>query len=117
MVTTAVLAMGIVLVYQALFVCLDAFTYYSNYVDISGWMDEKVWEAQDSLTRTASLGLMDTSGTLAVQNREFSWSISSQAADPAAGLYQVDLEVTWRSGKKQRQLTRTAFALYEKNEE
>jgi len=114
MVSTAVLALGIVLVYQALFVCLDAFSYYSNYVDVSVWMDEKLWEAQDALNRTGTLGLMDTSGEQTVQNRQYVWDIVSQGKDPAVGLYQAVLTVSWRSGKKQRQLTRTAFAIYEK---
>ena len=114
MVTVAVLAMGIVVVYQALFVCLDGFAYYSNFLDISGWMDEKLWEAQDALNRTGSLGLMETSGEQIVQERRYNWNIASQQKDPVAGLYQVALTVSWRSGKKEKQLTRTAFAIYEK---
>ena len=114
MVTTAVLALGVVMVYQALFVCLDAFSYYSSYVDISGWMDEKLWEAQDELSRTGTFGLLDTSGEHGEGNRQYRWEIAGRQLDPAAGLYQAALTVSWRSGKKQRQLTRTAFALYEK---
>ena len=48
MVAVAVLSFGLVMVYQAFFVVLDSFNYSADYLEIAGWMDEKIWQAQRS---------------------------------------------------------------------
>ena len=113
MAAAAILASGVVLVYEALFNCLDAFNYYSDYLGIVSWADEKIWQAQDSLGNSGALS-MENSGEYVNKNRTFLWAISYGSLDQKADLFKIDLNVSWRHGKKQLKLSRTAYALYAK---
>ena len=55
MVTTAVLSLSMVLIYQAFFISLDSFNYCADYLDVVSWADEKLWQAQDSVTHNGTL--------------------------------------------------------------
>ena len=51
MVATAVLSLGIISIYQALFITLDAFTYCANYFEVSPQINERIWQTQEELRR------------------------------------------------------------------
>ena len=111
-VAVAILALGIVLVYQGLFCSLDAFNYYSDYLNVAPWADEKIWQAKDSLSHSGALS-MQTSGEHIYKNRTFLWAISYVSLDDP-GLFEIDLNVSWSRGKRQLKVSRTAYALYAK---
>jgi hypothetical protein len=92
---------------------LDAFNYYSDYLGVVSWADEKIWQAQDSLGNSGALSMED-SGEYVNKNRTFLWAISYGSLDQKAGLFKIDLNVSWSHGKKQLKLSRTAYALYAK---
>jgi len=116
MVATAVLSLGLVMIYQAFFISLNAFKYYSNYLKVSSWLDEKLWEAEDDLFRLGPLAQINPSGSLKVDNNNFYWNLSYGLIDEPQNLYKVDLALFWQEGKRRVNLTRNAYVLYKKKE-
>lgn len=114
MIATAVLALGSVMIHEAFLTSLDAFTYYSYYLDIAPWMEEKIWQAQDSLTHLGQEAIIDAGGELVKKNKSLNWSLSYELIDEAQYLYKIGLVVSWQEGQRKRKLQRFAYALYEK---
>lgn len=117
MAATAVLALGIVFIYQAYFVSLDSYDYYANYLSIAPWAEEKIWEAQNNLIRFADLGAIQTSGVLVNIGKRINWTLSSADIDGIKDkfkLFKIELRLSWKQGKRNVVLSRSAYALYEK---
>ena len=115
MVATSVLAVGVVFVYQTFFVSLDLFEHYARYLKIAPWMQEQVWQAQESLRHRGSLsGPVDVAQEF--KDQGMTWDLDSSLIDQAAGLYKIDLAVSWREGNKKRTLLTAAYALQKKQE-
>ena len=117
MIATSVLALGIVFIYEAFFTSLDLYNYYEDYLNISPWLNEKMWEAKDTLSRVTSPEPLEKSGSLIKGNRQFSWDLSYALLDKIEKerkLYRVDLTVYWQVGKKSFSLSRNTYALYAK---
>lgn len=112
MVTVAILSLGMVLIYEAFFIVLDSFNYCSDYLNVASWIDEKIWQAQDSLTRRGSFDA-DTIGEFINRNKVFKWSLSHNPIDEAEGLHRIDLVLSWQEGKRTIRLSRSAYAIYE----
>ncbi|MEK6564703.1 MAG: prepilin-type N-terminal cleavage/methylation domain-containing protein [Candidatus Omnitrophota bacterium] len=115
LVTTAVLSLGIVLIYRAFFTLLDSFGYYSNYLRVAAFADEKLWQAQDALSCFGPDAGAGSSGRLNIQNKDFNWRLSVSPIE-AESLYRIDLAVSWRQGPRTRELSRNGYALYIKKE-
>ena len=114
MVTTVVLSLGTMLLYQAFFLSLNTFDYCADYLRVSPWMDEKVWQMQDELTRRGALAGIDTNGELTNRSGSFAWDASYGCIDEKHGLYNIDLSLSWKRGQKKISLLRTAYATYKK---
>ena len=115
-----VLALGIVLIYEAFFISLDAYNYYSNYLNVATFADEKIWEVQDSLTHFATLENIESKGVFTNSNRRFNWNLSYTPIDETKDeykLFKIDLTLFWREGARQASISRSAYALYEKQKE
>jgi prepilin-type N-terminal cleavage/methylation domain-containing protein len=113
MVAVAVLSFGLVMVYQAFFIVLDSFNYSADYLEIVSWMDEKIWQAQDSIMRTGALETNTTQGEFIARNKKFEWTISSNALSSAGNLSAVNLEVNWKEAKRKVKVNRSCYAKYE----
>ena len=113
MVAVAVLSFGLVMVYQAFFMVFNSFNYSVNYLEVLPWMDEKIWEAQDSNRRVGALENNPGQGEFTARNKNFYWSLSSKVLEPAANLSAVNLEVTWKNGGKDIKFSRVGYARYE----
>jgi type II secretion system protein I len=113
MISVAILAFGVILVYEALFKSLDAFGYYSNYFAVACWMDEKIWQAQDALKNTGAFS-EESQGVYTSNGREFPWNLSVLSLDSSAGLYRIDLRVGGQPGSRRPAFTRSAYALFAK---
>ena len=113
MLTTVILSLAVVFIYEALFVSLDGFNYYTSYLRAAAWMNEKIWTSQEYLKRYGPQVQMPTSGELVTGNRRYEWSLSYPPIDASGGLYKIDLVFMWKQGKKDYRITRTAFARYE----
>lgn len=117
MAATAVLALGLALVFQGLFTSLNAYDYYDNYLSLLPRSDEKIWEAQDRINRLGPQANLDTSGEWANQRaRRFKWGLGSSLLDKAGGLYKLNLRVSWNEGNRKVSLQREAYALYSEKE-
>jgi len=115
MVATAVLSLAMVLIYQVFFTCLDSFNYCADYLDVVSFLDEKTWLAQDSLTRLDSLGADETEGEFVNQNKRFKWILTADTVEGADGLlYEIAGRMIWREGRRDIEVSRTAYAIYEK---
>ncbi len=112
MVAVAVLAFGLVLVYQAFFVSLDAFNYGADYLAVSPWINEKIWLARDSIRRKNLLESDSTEGEFILRNKKFNWRIQASVIDGSSNLTAVDLEVSWKEGKREVLVARGSYARY-----
>ena len=110
MITVAVLALGAVLIYEAFFILLDAFNYYSDYLDVVSWADEKVWEAQNGLACYGSAAMIETDGTYATKGGKFKWRVSVDGTDQ--GFYKVSLRLFGEQGKRKVNISRATHAMY-----
>jgi prepilin-type N-terminal cleavage/methylation domain-containing protein len=115
MVTTAVLSLGIVLVYQSFFISLDAFDYCLNYARVAPWADEKLWETQDDFRRYGASANPAASGEFISSNKIFTWNMSCASIDPPR-LYKINLILSWKEGKRTAKLFRDTYALYHPEE-
>ena len=121
LVTTAVLSLGIVLIYRGFFTLLDSYGYYSNYLRVAAFADEKLWQAQDALSCFGPGAGAGSSGRLNIQNKDFSWRFSVSPIEVGAGsnpplLYRIDLAVDWQEGPRTKELTRNGYALFVKKD-
>lgn len=113
MISVAILAFGVILVYEALLKSLNAFGYYSDYFAVSSWMDEKIWQVQDALKNNGAFS-EEAQGVYASNKREFYWNLSFLTLDTSAGLYRIDLRVGGQPGSRRPVFTRSAYALFAK---
>ena len=121
MVATATLSLGTVLIYEAFFISLDSFNYYSNYLSVIPWMDEKIWQAQDDLSKFGALTQIGTTdeprtfdkvrGEFQKAGKAFRWNLNYSPIDD--GLYRIDLNLYWQEGQRKVRLLRSAYAKYE----
>lgn len=122
MVATAVLSLGAVLISESFFISLDSFDYYANYLTLASWADEKLWGAQDQLSRFGNAAQIQPGGRIVNRNKDIGWSLSSSVVDEAKGLpsglslYRINLDLSWQEGHRKARLSRSAYALYEKKE-
>ena len=111
MIATCVLSLGTVLIYESFFISLDSFNYYSNYLNVAPWMDEKIWQAQDNLSRLGSSSQIDTTGEFRNRNKNFRWNLSYNLI--SQNLYQIDFTLSWQEGSRKVNLLRSTYAMYE----
>lgn len=116
MITTAVLSLTALLVYEAFFISLDTFNYCYNYLNVLSLADEKIWQAQDDLSRFGVLTNIGEKGELVNRNKNFVWNLSNNSIEDTQNqkLYKIDLILSWQEGNRQVKISRTAFAMYEK---
>jgi prepilin-type N-terminal cleavage/methylation domain-containing protein len=115
MVTTAVLSLGIVFIYQSFFISADAFDYCRNYFKVASWADEKLWEVRDELRLRGPSANFSPSGAFTSGSRVFEWNIDSPLIDPPP-LYKINLVLSWKEGKRTAKLLRNTYALYRPEE-
>ena len=111
MVATAILSLGLVMIYQAFFVCLDAFDYYLNHLNVQLWLDEMIWQIQDDFRQYGFFSPRQTSCELMLGNRNFNWSMNYALIEPEE-LYKVSLNVSWQQGARRVRLPRVAYVSY-----
>ncbi len=113
MAATAVLSLGVVLVYEAFFTSLNSFNYCSNYLSVAPWADEQIWEAQDRLSRTGPSDDIDKEGEFKKRSKTFKWTVSHNLVEGAEELYKIDLMLSWQEGQRKVRMSRVAYAIYE----
>ena len=117
MVATAVLSLGIISIYQALFITLDAFTYCAHYFEVSPQINERIWQTQEELRRFGPEAKISTGGVFTAGEKQLPWELSYVIVDVSSDLYKIDLATSWKSGKRTVQISRSAYALYKDEDE
>ena len=113
MTASAVLSLGVVLVYEAFFTSLNSFNYCSNYLGVSPWADEKIWHAQDVLGCAGPSADIDREGEFKKRNKTFKWTLSHNLVKGTEDLYKIDLMFAWQEGQRNVRISRSAYAIYE----
>ena len=113
-VAVAILASGIILVYEGFFVSLSAVSYSTNYINAQRWMGQKLWDVQDRLTRYETLLTQETSGSFFEEGKEFLWNLSYSLIETTekVDLYKIILGVSWREGARKIKVVRSTYAQY-----
>jgi len=108
LVATAILSLGLVIIYQTFFISLNTFDYYLNHLNAQVWLDEKIWQVQDDFRRYEDFSPMQTSGEFLIGNQDFDWNMDygSILSDK---LYKVSLNVSWQQGPRTINLLRVAY--------
>jgi len=112
---TAILSLGLVMIYQAFFVSLDTFNYYLNHLSAQLWLDEKVWQLEDEFRQAGFFIPMSTSGELFIAGKDFFWNLDYAMLEPEE-LYKVNLRAKWKQGRRDINLSRTAYVSNYKQE-
>ncbi|MCU0651246.1 MAG: prepilin-type N-terminal cleavage/methylation domain-containing protein [Candidatus Omnitrophica bacterium] len=113
LVTTAVLAFGIVSVFQALFIVMSGLNYISSYLNIVPAVDEKLWEVNDAIRRIGPGAGIARQGVFDTADGKYDWAVSVNPADTSADLYKVDLLTTWTKAGRSSRISRCAYVFYE----
>ena len=110
-VTVAILAFGIVTIYEAFFISMDTFGFYTNYLDTQDWINEKISQAQVQLTKAQILEPGETSGRIVRDHKTFDWSMVISPVNESQGLYEIDVTLSWKQGSKRVTTSRSAYLL------
>ena len=114
MVTTVIFSLATVLIYETYFRSLDLVNYCDDYFKVVSWVDDKMWQAQNELTRFNTLTEVPTNEVLTFGSKNFRWSLSySPAGGSAPHLYRIDSTLSWQEGIKNISISRMAYAMYE----
>lgn len=113
MVTTVIFSLTVVLIYETFFRSLDLLNYCSDYLRAVSIVDDRMWQAQNELTRFNTLKDTPSSDTLTLDNKNFAWRLSCEPVAGATYLYRINSALSWREGSKEMAISRDAYALYE----
>jgi prepilin-type N-terminal cleavage/methylation domain-containing protein len=94
MIAALVLVVGVVFIYEALFISLDAFNYCADYLELSPWADEQLWLTQDKIMRLGPNAAVNASGELYLANKK----------------------LFWRQNKSNRKILRSTYSIYAQEE-
>jgi len=104
-----VLTVGFVFVYESFFVCLDLFHYYVDYLNLGLLLEEKLWEIKAVLFNNPASFVLDKDGEFMVDNKVFNWELNYELIDKQTGLYQIDLKLEGKEGRRKFKILRTDF--------
>lgn len=111
LVCVAILATGIIFIFESFFSCMNAFGRYTNYLNILPWVNEKLWRAEDEIVRQGKTALLENQGEFNYSGRTFLWQLASNLVDKDAKLYRINLLVSWQEANKKIQLSRHIYAI------
>ena len=113
MIATVILALGTVYLSESFFISLDSYNYCSRYLQVLSLADEKVWEAQESLTEQGPAAVLNNTGSFIEKGRNFTWYLAYAPVDADGSLYKVDFEMSWQEGSRKAKIQRSTYARYE----
>ena len=116
MVSVAILSLGIFVIHEAFMTSLNSYNYCYNYLSVASLADEKIWEAKEVIRSFGTLSGLTKSGKLVLNNKVFDWGLTSGLMDSKRQLYRLKILLTWKEGRRNIHLSRTAYARYETEE-
>lgn len=116
MVATVVLSLGVVMVYESFFISVDTFNYYLHSLQLNTWMSEKIWEAKNYLEHQKTTASIDTTGECSDAGLSCKWDMAYDLIGETekCNLYHIALNVNLYENKRNTRLSRSAYALYER---
>ncbi len=109
MVSVAILSIGLVVIFEALLVCLNIFSYSLNYLNAQCWMNEKMWRMEDYLVRNEGEEAGTTSGKFRSGSKNIAWTMSITPIIEES-LYELSLVCSWKEGSRNVTVSRIAYA-------
>ncbi len=101
MVATVVLVVGVVLIFEAFLLSLDALAVFNNRLNAQWFLNEKIWQIQNRLDEPAMAFLtMQDNGEVLLGTEEYTWESAMQIMDPRQELYSLNLSLNWQQGNK-----------------
>ena len=111
MVAVVVLSVGLVAVYEAFLVSLDAIGVFYNRLNAQFIANEEIERVQGELNLPTGTFLPSSqSGIREVDNRTFSWQLNLYLDDINQELYTINAFVSWQDEGTQRSISRAAYA-------
>lgn len=109
--TGAILAFGIVSIFEAFFISVDTYSYYTHYLNTQDWISEKIWEVQSKLINSGEVEVERTSGQIVRDHKTYDWIMVVDLLDETQGLYKVKVTLSWNEGNKKINATRETYLL------
>lgn len=109
MVTAAVLSLGTVMIQGGLLRAADLLNRYSNTLVARQWMDERLWQTQETLFYSGEDAVQSTSGSFTKSGREFDWELDARLGS-GKDLYRIRLSVSWSQGGRPLQVIKEIYA-------
>ncbi len=110
-VTVAILSFGIVTIYEALFISMDTYGYYVNYLETQDWINEKIAEKNNELAQVMLLEIGETSGQIVRNQKTFNWTVIVSFINEEQNLYRVNVTLFWKQAGKKVKTSRVAYLL------
>lgn len=109
MVAAAVLAIGILVVFPAFFVAVDAAQIAEDRLTIQIWAQNKLWEEQDAYGRLQAVALPRETGDFQTGERVFRWEKNVEPLK--SGLQEATLTVSWLLAGRERRVMYSAYLM------
>lgn len=111
MVTVAILSFGIVAIYEAFFISIDTYGYYTRYLNTQDWINEKISEMELVLMESQALEPGQTAGQMTRDYKTFDWTMQVALIEEDQGLYAVAVRLFWQEGSRTVDISRTAYLM------
>lgn len=111
MITSAILSLGVVMVFHSFFISLNNSNYLLNRLDASLKLSNKIWESQDLLRRSASIydATDHQEAVLDKREKEYKCLIYPAALSAEYGFYDLKVTASWVENNKEVKLSRSAY--------
>lgn len=109
--TGAILAFGIVSIYESLFISVDAHGYYAHYLSAHEWVNEKIWDVQSDLIDKGGLDDVQSSGSFVRDHKQYDWTMMISLMDEQQKLYRVHVVLSWKEGPKRVHTDRDTYLM------
>ena len=113
MVTIAILATGIVVIYRSFLISLDIMNHLTCRAYASTLLDNKLnrWQRLFEVTKEIPFNDKREGDTVKIQKKDvhFDYDIRTTAVGKLQNIYEVVMTISWREGGRPKQMTRQAY--------
>jgi len=112
-VATAILAIGVVFIFESFFIVLDLYQTHRDMMLLQPVIHERLWDVQNSLTRFGYITEnVRTQGIIDIDTHPYHWSASYRMIGGNQPLYAIRIDVSGQRGRRPVSMARTSYALY-----
>ncbi|MCM8800043.1 MAG: hypothetical protein NC900_04900 [Candidatus Omnitrophica bacterium] len=107
--TVTIFSLGFAFIYRGFLLCLDLYSYYSDYLNLGILIEQKFWELKDNFRHFGEKGLFSALGNFSVNNKNFPYNINYNLIDKDSSLYKIDLDMSMKVDKRNLNFLRSAY--------